>query len=185
MVCVQCSIVCANRHYISNGVLDDDYGTYSLCCNCRANKFEHPSYITDGTVAMCCCLMLFVIPSSPPTCCCWVGGSSSDRGQGGDRFQTLSVHVPQQANDYSVEEVKEDCELSTADSPDSPAVCESTTSTNQLLQSSGPYCDEYILDWTDVQRINCNIIFLLGGAFALSSAFQESGSAVLSQSTLY
>ena len=29
--------------------------------------------------------------------------------------------------------VKEDCELSTADSPDSPAVCESTTSTNQLL----------------------------------------------------
>jgi len=66
--------------------------------------------------------------------------------------------------------VKEDCELSTVDSPDSPAVCESTTSTNQLLQSSGPYCDEYILDWTDVQRINWNIIFLLGGAFALSSA---------------
>ena len=30
MVCVQCSIVCANRHYISNGVLDDDDDTYSL-----------------------------------------------------------------------------------------------------------------------------------------------------------
>ena len=81
------------------------------------------------------------------------------------------MHVPQQANDYSVEEVKEDCELSTVDSPDSPAVCESTTSTNQRLQSSGPYCDEYILDWTDVQRISRNIIFLLGGAFAFESTF--------------
>jgi hypothetical protein len=30
MVCVQCSIVCANRHYISNGVLNDDDDTYSL-----------------------------------------------------------------------------------------------------------------------------------------------------------
>ena len=33
MVCVQCSIVRANRHYISDGVVDDDYDdddTYSL-----------------------------------------------------------------------------------------------------------------------------------------------------------
>jgi len=47
------------------------------------------------------------------------------------------------------------------DSPYSPAVCESTTNTNQLLQSSEPYCDEYILDWTDVLRINWTIILLL------------------------
>lgn len=150
--------------------------------------FEHPSYITDGTVAMCCCLLLFVIPSSPPTCCCccWVGGSALDRGQVDDcSCQTLSERVPPQVDDYcSGEEVKgEDCEPFTADSPDSHAVCESTTNHHHHHLSPSPSldCDEYILDWTDVQRLNWNILFLLGGAFALSSAFQESGNLDLVQ----
>ena len=143
----------------------------------RANKFEHPSYITDGTVAMSCCLLLFVIPSSPPTCCYyyWVGSSGSDRGPVDDSScQSLSERVSQQAGDCSDEEVKEDFRPAAVDSPDSNVMRESSTN-QQLSSAPTSTCDEYILDWSDVQSINWNIIFLLGGAFALSSAFQESG----------
>jgi len=133
----------------------------------RANKFEHPSYITDGTVAMCCCLMLFVIPSSLPTCC-YISGIGSDRGQVDDRCQHPSDQHTEVCS--GEEEVKLECEPSAEDTSDSDAVCESPS--RAANQSSD---DNYILDWSDVQRINWNIIFLLGGAFALSAAFQESG----------
>lgn len=105
------------------------------------------SYATDGTVAMAACLFLLLAPAEPPFefCCC--KDQNHNQQVQNDQYSNL--------NSDSLTDIEE-------------------KSDDVSHKIHGRTTDGYkpILPWTAVQTLNWDIIFLLGGGFALSEGFQ-------------
>eukprot|EP00607_Mallomonas_marina_P010202 CAMPEP_0182422324 /NCGR_PEP_ID=MMETSP1167-20130531/7982_1 /TAXON_ID=2988 /ORGANISM="Mallomonas Sp, Strain CCMP3275" /LENGTH=713 /DNA_ID=CAMNT_0024600291 /DNA_START=313 /DNA_END=2450 /DNA_ORIENTATION=+ len=114
-----------------------------------ARLLSKPTYATDGTVAMLCSLVLFITPMDPLIL--WHDlWSTTVTGE------LVCTERRRQTSRRSV--------------PNS--ICKEPET------GAGIGYVHTILNWSSIEKINWDVVFLLGGGFALSEAFQTSGLAV-------
>jgi hypothetical protein len=103
-------------------------------------------YATDGTVAIGACLFLLIAPDRPPKCLCF---QQSKFGNESETSETELVSASQDTSAHGGHGGEDDNAKKTKYKP--------------------------VLAWGAVTSLNWDIIFLLGGGFALSNGFDESG----------
>ena len=111
---------------------------------------EITDYATDGTVAIGACLFLLIAPDRPPKCLCFQSAKSGNESESGE---TELVSTSQ----------------------DTPAVAHGGHGGHGEDDNAKKSKYKPVLAWTAVTSLNWDIIFLLGGGFALSNGFDESG----------
>lgn len=130
-----------------------------------SRSFAAPGMISDGTVAVFCCLVLFVVPDSKERCSDVAArlcrATSSSEAQ---NYSTLQVDG-KDVDDITPRNVAPDG--SEADGKHNSPVSAQRKSRVDFVGG--------ILSWNAVQKINWDVVFLLGGGFALSNGFLESG----------
>jgi hypothetical protein len=154
-----------------------------------------PDDVTDGTVAMMCCLFLLIVPVTPTTFSLssthhatsttlrhnaqYAPAALSDH----DILEDSSVHFRRRHHaggeglDYDEEHQgveMVDSVLHTASSSIAQSPTHRHSHHNVDHNTSKPE-EGGILSWSAVQELNWDVIFLLGGGFALSKGFQLSG----------
>lgn len=150
----------------------------SVCFFLRSLLFPCSNCISDGTVAIFCSLILFLLPKDPPSCnswalssiisCFWFSSSPRSVATSYETLSNISVHNDLLGDDASSSSTR-DIELRPMSSISLSSSSEQDT---RHASPNGERVGGTILDWRVIKSLQWDIIFLLGGGFALSKGFQ-------------
>jgi hypothetical protein len=140
--------------------------------------FIDPNFITDGTVAMGCAIFLLCFPATPPafildlfrTFLLKINYYSLDH-QALNSQTNHSTHNDDGVELGSVVSEQQESKIGF----DNDNVNDSTNIMNDTTVTQEINNKENLLSWSAVQNTKWDIIFLLGGGFALSKGFEQSG----------
>jgi hypothetical protein len=125
-------------------------------------------FATDGTVAIAACLVLLILPNRPPTCrreaTTSENGSLSFHSISQDSQHNPGTEIELSGRRQSPNDIEEE-----NDGMDRHEIAVEVQHNAKETQGYQP-----ILPWSVVKNLNWDIIFLLGGGFALSRGFQVS-----------
>jgi hypothetical protein len=125
-------------------------------------------FATDGTVAIAACLVLLILPNRPPTC----RREATTPENGSLSFHSISQDS-QHNNGMELELSRRNQSPNDNDEEnDGMDQHERTVEDPHSVKETHGY--QPILPWSVVTNLNWDIIFLLGGGFALSRGFQVS-----------
>eukprot|EP01038_Epipyxis_sp_PR26KG_P005699 gene5699-7867_t len=140
---------------------------------------KDPDYVSDGTVALFCCFLLFIIPATPPTCIVSIYNYFKRKTNNSTiEFQMVSKYAHDVTEFTFISDSNHNSEENNPrDTSDSLGIINNNQQSddNDESQMSTKF-NEPILCWISATKsMNWDVIFLLGGGFALSSGFQSSG----------
>ena len=126
---------------------DLDFGSVQI--KGWTNIFPEPSYISDGSAGMFIAIIMFIFPARSSMLACDEGQTTSSQKSYEDKLL--------------VEEGSSSC----TNDEDGTRDCHEDESFNKL--------DTTLLDWETANKMPYDIMFLMGGGFAVAKAFVEGG----------
>ena len=144
---------------------DFDFGSFVLPS--WVDIFPEPSYISDSTSGMLVVFILFTWPArssylertpSDTKVCTTSDAADCEKG-----LETISLDDNEQNDDENDER---------SNVKNGVTICKTRIQNMITLVKE---CDTTLLDWKTANKMHYDIVFLLGGGFALAQAFQTSG----------
>jgi hypothetical protein len=112
---------------------------------------------TDGTVAIGACLVLLILPNRPPDC-----KSRAPK----NKFQVIN----QEESSHQIGDIELVQRQQDLDSQSQYEERNDSEDPHEKIKPNTQYTP--ILPWRVIKELNWDILFLLGGGFALSHGFQ-------------